>query len=148
MSHLDTQGFFTRRRFLRWSQSLIAGIGAFPMLGGAPRAFGAVTTTTKEGDSEDDYYAKLGIKTIMNAAGTYTDLTGSLMPAQVQRAVARAALHPVVLKELQTKAGEYIAGSFAARERWSAAAALRRSRWLPQLACRRPTTASLRTSRN
>jgi len=87
----------------------MAVIGAFPMLGGTARAFGATTTTEKAGSSEDDYYAKLNVKKIMNAAGTYTDLTGSLMPPQVQRAVARAALHPVVLRELQTNAGEYIA---------------------------------------
>lgn len=57
----------------------------------------------------DDYYAKLGVPTIINAAGTYTALTASIMPTSVQAAVARAARHPVRLGELQKAAGEYIA---------------------------------------
>jgi seryl-tRNA(Sec) selenium transferase len=57
----------------------------------------------------DDYYDKLGVTKIINAAGTYTALTASIMPPPVQAAVARAATHPVRLGELQTAAGEYIA---------------------------------------
>ena len=109
MWHTDAQGLFTRRRFLRWFQAAMAAISAFPLLGGAAEAFGATTTTAKAGSSEDDYYAKLNVKTIMNAAGTLTILTSAVMPERVQRAVARAALHPVYLQELQVNAGEYIA---------------------------------------
>ena len=57
----------------------------------------------------EDYYAKLGVTKIVNAAGTYTALTASIMPPSVQAAVAEAAKHPVRLAELQQKAGEYIA---------------------------------------
>lgn len=56
-----------------------------------------------------DYYDKLGVTKIINAAGTYTILTASIMPPEVQAAVAKAAQHPVRLLELQTKAGEYLA---------------------------------------
>lgn len=56
-----------------------------------------------------DYYEKLGVSKIINAAGTYTALTASIMPPPVQAAVARAAKSPVRLAELQTAAGEYIA---------------------------------------
>ncbi len=56
-----------------------------------------------------DYYEKLGVTKIINAAGTYTILTASTMPPSVQAAVARAAKNPVRLIELQTKAGEYLA---------------------------------------
>ena len=56
-----------------------------------------------------DYYDKLGITKRINAAGTYTYLTGSLMPPSVQAAVAHAAKHPVFLEELQKAAGEYLA---------------------------------------
>lgn len=59
--------------------------------------------------SKDDYYAKLGVKPIINAAGSYTFLTAAVMPPQVQRAVAMAAMHPVRLKDLQHAAGEYLA---------------------------------------
>jgi L-seryl-tRNA(Ser) seleniumtransferase len=64
---------------------------------------------SESSNSEDDYYAKLGVAKIINAAGTYTYLTAALMPPQVQRAVAQAALHPVRLKDLQLASGEYIA---------------------------------------
>src|SRR5689334_7175391 len=59
--------------------------------------------------SGEDYYDKLGVAKIINAAGTYTALTASVMPPTVQAAVARAAKHPVRLGELQTAAGEYLA---------------------------------------
>ena len=57
----------------------------------------------------EDYYAKLGVPTIINAAGTYTTLTAACMPPEVLAAVQKAALHPVRLHDLQQKAGEYIA---------------------------------------
>ena len=57
----------------------------------------------------DDYYDKLGVTKIINAAGTYTALTASTMPPSVQAAVARAAKHPVRLAELQKASGEYLA---------------------------------------
>jgi L-seryl-tRNA(Ser) seleniumtransferase len=56
-----------------------------------------------------DYYDKLGVIKKINAAGTYTYLTGSTMPPSVQAAVALAAKHPVFLEELQKAAGEYLA---------------------------------------
>jgi len=46
-----------------------------------------------------DYYEKLGITKRINAAGTYTYLTGALMPPSVQAAVAQAAKHPVFLED-------------------------------------------------
>lgn len=57
----------------------------------------------------EDYYEKLGVTKIINAAGTYTILTASTMPPEVQAAVAVSAKHPVRLLELQKKAGEYLA---------------------------------------
>jgi L-seryl-tRNA(Ser) seleniumtransferase len=57
----------------------------------------------------EDYYEKLGVATIINAAGTYTTLTAACMPPSVLAAVQKAALHPVRLHDLQTKAGEYLA---------------------------------------
>lgn len=57
----------------------------------------------------EDYYAKLGVPTIINAAGTYTTLTAACMPPEVVAAVQRAALHPVRLHDLQVKSGEYLA---------------------------------------
>src|SRR3954451_7212547 len=73
-------------------------------------AAGAASAASKPGnDVGEDYYEKLGVTKIINAAGTYTALTASIMPPSVQAAVARAAKHPVRLAELQTKAGESLA---------------------------------------
>jgi L-seryl-tRNA(Ser) seleniumtransferase len=56
-----------------------------------------------------DYYEKLGVAPFINAAGTYTVLTASTMPDEVQAAVALAAQRPVHLMELQDVAGAYLA---------------------------------------
>jgi uncharacterized pyridoxal phosphate-dependent enzyme len=56
-----------------------------------------------------DYYQKLGVTPHINAAGTYTILSASIMPEQVQAAVALAAQKPIHLIELQKAAGEYLA---------------------------------------
>src|SRR3954449_4100076 len=73
-------------------------------------AASALSAASKPGsETGEDYYAKLGVTKIINAAGTYTALTASIMPPAVQAAVARAAQSPVRLGELQTSAGEYLA---------------------------------------
>jgi len=89
----------TRRNFLGWVNGIVAGGGlAARSLEGATHA-----------PDGEDYYDKLGVTKIINAAGTYTALTASIMPPSVQAAVARAAKHPVRLAELQKAAGEYLA---------------------------------------
>ena len=77
------------------------------MLGGATNLLAA----PPDAASNDalDYYDKLGVTKIINAAGTYTALTSAVMPPPVRAAVAQAALHPVHLEDLQWKAGAYIA---------------------------------------
>ena len=92
----------TRRNFFSWTRNALAATG---LVGAAP----AVAEAANGSDKGEDYYAKLGVTKIINAAGTYTALTASIMPPSVQAAVAEAAKHPVRLAELQQKAGEYIA---------------------------------------
>jgi L-seryl-tRNA(Ser) seleniumtransferase len=89
----------TRRGFLGWANSGVAAIG---LAGGKLEA-------KDHAPMGEDYYEKLGVTKIINAAGTYTALTASTMPPSVQAAVARAAKHPVRLHELQQAAGEYLA---------------------------------------
>ena len=97
----------TRRRFLGWAQAALATVGAGSVLRGTT-AHGAAPTN-QDAAAGEDYYAKLGVETIINAAGTYTYLTAAVMPPQVRKAVERAALHPVRLKDLQLASGEYLA---------------------------------------
>ena len=96
---MDSVG--TRRRFLGWANWILAAGGAG---GRTLRAADARQLTGGE-----DYYDKLGVAKIINAAGTYTALTASTMPPPVVAAIARASKHPVRLQELQKAAGEYLA---------------------------------------
>jgi L-seryl-tRNA(Ser) seleniumtransferase len=57
-----------------------------------------------------DVYKELGIKPLVNAAGTYTTLGGSLMRPEVVEAMASAARHFVPLVDLQEAVGRKIAG--------------------------------------
>lgn len=92
----------TRRTFFTWTRNAVAA--------GAVQAL-PLHAAGKEHRMEkgEDYYEKLGVTKIINAAGTYTFLTASIMPPSVQAAVAEAAKHPVRLGDLQRASGEYIA---------------------------------------
>tara|TARA_B110000444_G_scaffold260479_1_gene307611 strand:- start:756 stop:1973 length:1218 start_codon:yes stop_codon:yes gene_type:complete len=56
-----------------------------------------------------DFFKELGLRTFINAAGTYTSMTGSLMPKEVVEAISYGASEYVNLDELQDKVGERIA---------------------------------------
>jgi uncharacterized pyridoxal phosphate-dependent enzyme len=101
----DGSGLLTRRSFLRWSQSMMAMFGVSSLAGSSAKALAEPSSHP----AAEDYYTKLGVKKMINAAGTYTIYTAAVMPPEVQRAVAEAAKHPVHLKELQLRAGEYLA---------------------------------------
>lgn len=58
---------------------------------------------------ERDYFEELGVRTFINAAGTYTALTASLMPKEVIESIHYAGHHYVNLDELQEKVGARIA---------------------------------------
>jgi uncharacterized pyridoxal phosphate-dependent enzyme len=104
----DDKLSYSRRKFLRASRATVAALGAAPILGRATGAF-AATVSSSPAHEHPDYYDKLGVTKLINAAGTYTELTGAVMPPSVRAAVAQAALHPVHIEELQQKAGAYIA---------------------------------------
>lgn len=92
----------TRRKLLKNLSSLpLAGsLAGTPML--APQA-------TKAGPFQRDYFKELGVRTFINAAGTYTMLTASMMPKEVTDSINYAAKSYVSLDELQDKVGEQIA---------------------------------------
>lgn len=56
-----------------------------------------------------DYFKELGVRTFINAAGTYTKMTGSLMRPEVLDAYQYATKDYVMLDELQDRVGERIA---------------------------------------
>ena len=61
-----------------------------------------------------DYFKDLGVRPFINAAGTYTAMTASLMPPEVMDAINYASKHYVMLDELNDKVGERIATLAAA----------------------------------
>jgi L-seryl-tRNA(Ser) seleniumtransferase len=101
---MDTSS--TRRDLLNRAGGLLGALAFAERTEAA--AFGGNEQPTGTAQGED-YYDKLGVTKIINAAGTYTILTASTMPPEVQAAVAKAAKHPVRLLDLQKKAGEYLA---------------------------------------
>jgi uncharacterized pyridoxal phosphate-dependent enzyme len=99
----------SRRKLLRkGTQALVAGgIGVYAASAAKELVAEAASPSMPKGV---DYYEKLGVSTFINAAGTYTVLTASTMPPEVQAAVALAAKKPVHLMELHEAAGNYLAG--------------------------------------
>jgi L-seryl-tRNA(Ser) seleniumtransferase len=97
----------SRRRLLRKSGcGIVAGaVGACA----SPALRAAELTPAPASVKGVDYYQKLGVAPFINAAGTYTVLSGSTMPEEVQAAIALASLQPVNILELRDAAGEYLA---------------------------------------
>jgi L-seryl-tRNA(Ser) seleniumtransferase len=91
---------WNRRRFLE----MISGL---PLLGGIT----AATATPAESAVKTgrDIFRELGVRPFINAAGTYTAMTASLMPPEVMEAISYASKHYVMLDEVQDKVGERIA---------------------------------------
>ena len=97
--------FLSRRKFFKWGGG---GLAASTMMTrGVPEIDAA--PQGHETPSGEDYYSKLNVTPFINAAGTYTFLTASIMPPPVRATVDRAALSPVNLIDLQKAAGEYLA---------------------------------------
>ncbi len=102
-----------RRSFLR-------ALSATPVLGGLVSGRAAAAAVP-------DYFQQLGVRTFINAAGTYTALTASLMPPEVMAAMEYASRSFVSLNELQDAVGAKIAemvGAEAAMVTSGAAGAL------------------------
>jgi uncharacterized pyridoxal phosphate-dependent enzyme len=98
-------------------------IAALPGLGVLMRGGAAAATAPKT----PDYYRDLGVRTFINAAGTYTALSASLMRPEVVDAIAVASKQFVSVIELQDKVGARIAsmlGSESAMVTSGAAGAL------------------------
>ncbi|MGA3167979.1 MAG: aminotransferase class V-fold PLP-dependent enzyme [Terriglobia bacterium] len=95
----------TRRKFFGTTGQALAASGAAACSGSILEARAA----TRGGAKGVDYYEKLGVTPFINAAGTYTVLSASTMPEEVQAAISIASRHPVQLEELLRASGEYLA---------------------------------------
>ncbi len=90
----------TRRTFFE-RLSTLPLVGGF--LGGAAHSAEAAVPVAR------DYFKELGVRPFINAAGTFTDMTASLMPPEVMTAINYASKHFVPLNELHDRVGERIA---------------------------------------
>src|SRR3712207_2517106 len=105
-----------RRRFIQSLSSL-------PFVGGL---FGS-RYATAAASNKRDFFKELGVRPFINAAGTYTVLTASLMPPEVVAAMEYASKQFVQLNDLQQAVSARIAsliGCEAAMVTSGAAAAL------------------------
>ena len=92
-----------RRHFLE-------AVSTWPVLGGLMAATPAVAAAAAVRRGGPDYFRELGVRPFINAAGTYTAMTASLMPPEVMEAINYASEHYVMLEELQDRIGVRIAG--------------------------------------
>lgn len=91
-------------------RQLIKRLSALPLVGGLIGG-NALSSTARAATTlrYRDYFAELGVRTFINAAGTYTAMTGSLLRDETKDAYNYASEHYVMLDELQDKVGERIA---------------------------------------
>lgn len=94
----------SRRKLLKTLSSLplVGGFAAGGLLPGSV-AYGALAPRR-------NYFQELGLRTLINAAGSYTTLTGCLMPKEVIDAYVYASNEFVPLIDLQDAVGKKIAG--------------------------------------
>ena len=93
---------WSRRRFLE----IVSGL---PLVGGIIEATTMPAAAVAPRSASRDYFRELGVRPFINAAGTYTAMTASLMPPEVMEAITYASKHYVMLDELHDKVGERIA---------------------------------------
>ncbi len=91
-------------------RTLLKRLAATPLVGAL---FGG-TAAASSGSSflktpPRDYFHELGLRTFINAAGTYTALSGCLLPDEVAAAYDYARMRYVALDDIQDKAGARIA---------------------------------------
>ena len=98
-----TAGQSDRRSFLKW----MAAVPLFAAIGSRSLANAVATATKKPG--KGNIYSRLGVRSFINARGTWTYLSGSLALPEVRMAEEEASHHFVDMFELQVAAGRYLA---------------------------------------
>jgi len=89
-------------------RDIVKGITLLPLAGGAAVSLG-VPAAVAAGAPERDFFKELGIRVFINAAGTYTYMTASIMPPEVVEAIRVSAQQFALLDDVQDKVGEQIA---------------------------------------
>lgn len=93
---------WSRRRFLE-------NLSSLPLVGGLVGAGLMPAAASAAARGKRDLFRELGVRPFINASGTFTAMTASLMPEEVVEAIEYASRHYVMLDELHDKVGERIA---------------------------------------
>lgn len=91
-------------------RKLVKRLSGLPFLGGfLSGGFLSGTSARAAETATRNYFAELGVRPVINAAGAYTSMTASLMPKEVLDAYRQTACEYVSLNELHDAVGEKIA---------------------------------------
>ncbi|MEN8203102.1 MAG: aminotransferase class V-fold PLP-dependent enzyme [Bacteroidota bacterium] len=90
-------------------RTLLKRLAGLPLVGGLFGTGLLAGSPVQNPGIRRDYFKELGVRTFINAAGTYTSMTGSLMRPEVIEAYNYATNEYVLLDDLQDKVGERIA---------------------------------------
>jgi L-seryl-tRNA(Ser) seleniumtransferase len=93
-------------------RDLIKYLSVAPIAGAAVGTgipFAAEAATTAPAKAKRDVIKELGLRTFINAAGTYTTMTASLMHDEVVDTINHSSKHFLMINEVQDKVGEKIA---------------------------------------
>lgn len=90
-------------------RKLIQRLTTLPLLGGLAGTFPITAALASGKPPKRDLFKELGVRTFINAAGTLTYMTGSLMHDEVLDAINSSAKDFCLLDEVQDKVGERIA---------------------------------------
>ncbi|HSI77943.1 MAG TPA: aminotransferase class V-fold PLP-dependent enzyme [Lunatimonas sp.] len=94
-------------------RKLLKRLSALPLIGGLVGSgiplSGSFAETLPEAVAKRDVLKELGVRTFINAAGTYTAMTASLMPKEVMDTIVTSSQRFAMLDEVQDKVGAKIA---------------------------------------
>ena len=108
---MKSRAELTRRELLHTALAVpvaSAALGA-ESLGLAPEFSGGAQAASAAAHLHSPLYAKLGVKTFINAYGTLTTLSGTLMPPEVKQAMEDASQQFVQIHDLQARVGARLA---------------------------------------
>lgn len=90
-------------------RNVLKGLLSLPLIGGLFKDSIAGSMTHATSAIGRDYFKELGLRSYINAAGTYTALTGCIMRPEVMDAINYASRQYVQLEDIQERVGARIA---------------------------------------
>ena len=90
-------------------RKLLKGMLSLPLVGGLLQNSHVLASPLNVSALGRDYFKELGLRSYINAAGTYTSLTGCMMRPEVMDAINYASKQYVQLEDIQERVGARIA---------------------------------------